>query len=139
MFPGIIFKTLFAIFSISIALADYKKGEIRRFIFVIAIPIFFVSNILLNDHSSIQDSLIGLLLGLGIFLITFFVSRKRLGLADVWYSALIGLVLGPWWWYAAIGIACIVGVVFMLVSRRKKVPFIPFMAFGAIAAIFIQG
>jgi prepilin signal peptidase PulO-like enzyme (type II secretory pathway) len=71
--------------------------------------------------------------------LAYFLSGKKLGLADVWYSALIGFVHGLWRWYFAIGIACIIGVVFILISRRRKIPFIPFMAIGSILSFCLPG
>ena len=139
MVSGILFKALFAIFSIAIAITDLKTGEVPRLAFVIAFPFFIVFRTMLNEDLPPLEPAIGMLLGLVIFLIVFFVSGRKLGLADVWYSALIGLVLGPWWWYAAIGSACIAGMIYMLASKRRRIPFIPFMALGSIVMSIIQG
>jgi len=73
-----------------------------------------------------------------VFLLAFFVSNKKLGLADIWYSALAGMALGPLCWYAAISIACVLGIGYMFVSKRRQIPFIPFMTLGSIIAIIIR-
>ena len=86
-----------------------------------------------------MESVIGVLIGLFVFLLVYAISGGRLGLADVWYSALIGLVLGPWRWYAAIGLACAAGAVYSLAVKRRRIPFIPFMALGSLVMIIMRG
>ena len=130
--------TLFSFFSIFIAGADIKTGVVPRVAFVLAFPFFFVFSILSAGQNSLRESVIGMLLGLVIFLLAFIISKGKLGLADVWYSALTGMVLGSWWWYVSIGIACLTGIFFMIVTKRQKIPFIPFMALGSIAAGITQ-
>ena len=134
---GLLFKILFAVFSIIITFQDVKTGMVPRVMFFMAFPCFFVLRLLESGPQSPDSIFGGALIGLFIFLIAFFISRKRLGLADVWYSALIGLVLGPWYWYAAMACACLSGIICMFVTRRRKIPFIPLMAIGGVAMIII--
>ena len=135
---GILFKALFAIFSLAVSLADIKTGMVPRLAFIFAFPLFFALGLLPPAPHPPEESLAGALLGLLVFLLAFFISKKKLGLADVWYSALTGLVLGPLWWYAAMCCACAAGIIYILVSRRRQIPFIPLMAFGSIVMCFIQ-
>ena len=122
-------KVLFMIFSIAIAAADIKTGMVHRLIFILAFPLFIVLAQL--QGVLMTTALTGALLGLSIFLLAYFVSGKKLGLADVWYSAIIGLVLGPWWWYTAMAFACVAGVVYIAASKKRKIPFIPLMAMSS--------
>ena len=128
---AILYKAIFIIFSVFIAILDLKTGMVPRIAFILALPLFFVLGLLQENYSLVM-MIAGFLLGLIVFLLAFFVSGRKLGLADVWYSAIIGLALGPVWWYAAIGCACVVGVLYMLISKRRKIPFIPFMALGSV-------
>lgn len=128
----------FVIFSFVIALGDIKTQSVPRAAFVIAIPVFLALKLLPRSQYTLFDSLAGLLAGLLAFLLAFFVSGGKLGLADVWYSALAGLVLGPGNWYAAMGFACAAGMVFLLVSGRRSIAFIPFMALGSVIMIFFD-
>ena len=134
----VLFKALFAIFSLAIAMADIRTGMVPRIAFVFAFPLFFAFALLLPETHPPVHTLAGALLGLFVFLLAFFISKKKLGLADVWYSALTGLVLGPWHWYAAMCCACVTGIIYMLVLKKRRMPFIPFMALGSIAVIIIQ-
>jgi len=131
-------KTLFSIFSLAIAVSDIKTGAVPRIAFAVAFPVFFVLCLLTGSPHPLTFMLPGALLGLIVFLLAFFISGKRLGLADVWYAALTGMVLGPWWWYAAMFCACIAGIVYILVSRRRKIPFVPIMTFGIFFSFFLQ-
>jgi leader peptidase (prepilin peptidase) / N-methyltransferase len=131
-------KILFSIFSFAIAVSDLKTRMVPRIVFVSAFPVFFVLCLLFGNSSSALIMLAGALLGFSIFLLAFIISGKKLGLADVWYAALIGLVLGPWLWYAAMFCACIGGIAYILVSGRRKIPFIPLMALGSVAVSIFQ-
>ena len=132
---GTLFKILFTIFSIIIALADIKTGAIPRIAFCVAFPFFFILRLLQAGPQLPELILGGALTGLTVFLLAFFISSKKLGLADVWYSALIGLALGPWRWYGAISCACIAGIIYMLAFKRRQIPFIPLMALGSVLMI----
>jgi len=134
MISGLVVKILFSIFSFAITVSDFKTGGVPRIAFVFAFPVFFVLCLLSGNSQSALVMLAGTLLGLSVFLLVFIISGKKLGLADVWYAALIGLMLGPWLWYAAMFCACIAGFVYILVSGRRKIPFIPLMALGSVAA-----
>jgi len=131
-------KILFAFFSIIIAWADIRTGAVPRIAFVSAFLFFIVFKASLEE-GQLLESVIGVLIGLFVFLLVYAISGGRLGLADVWYSALIGLVLGPWRWYAAIGLACAAGAVYSLAVKRRRIPFIPFMALGSLVMIIMRG
>ena len=134
----LVVKILFSIFSFAIAVSDIKTGAVPRIAFVFAFPVFFVLCLLSGNPQSAFVMLIGALLGLSVFLLTYIISGKKLGLADVWYASLTGLMLGPWLWYAAMFCACIAGIVYILVSGRRKIPFIPLMALASAAASIFQ-
>jgi len=139
MIPGLIWKLFFVIFSVAIAAADIKTGRVPRLAFIFAFPLFFILKLLLDEHLPAWEPVVGGLAGFSIFLLVFFISGKKLGLADVWYSGLIGIVLGPWWWYAAMGSACIAGIIYFLISKQRRIPFIPLMALGSIIVSFALG
>jgi len=138
MISELFVKILFSIFSFAIAVSDVKTGAVSRLAFIFAFPIFFALCLLSGNSHSAVIMIAGALLGLLVFLLAFAISGKRLGLADVWYAALIGTVLGPWLWYAAMFCACIAGMVYILVSGRRRIPFIPLMALGSVAAIIFH-
>jgi len=138
MISEIVVTILFSIFSFAIAASDVKTGAVPRIAFIFAFPVFFVLCLLSENSHSVVIMLAGALLGLSVFLLAFIISGKRLGLADVWYSAIIGLVLGPWLWYVAMFCACIAGIVYILVSGRRRIPFIPLMALGSVVANIFQ-
>jgi prepilin signal peptidase PulO-like enzyme (type II secretory pathway) len=138
MISDLVVKALFSIFSFAIAVSDIKTCTVSRIVFVLAFPVFFVLCLLSENPHSPLVLATGALLGLLAFLAAYFISGERLGLADVWYSAIIGLVLGPLWWFQAVFCACIAGIVYMLASKRRSIPFIPFMALGSAAAIIFH-
>ena len=128
----------FIIFSALVSYSDIKTRAVPRIAFIMAFLFFIVIKFFFDALGQILQSITGFLAGLLIFILTYFLSKKKLGLADVWYSALIGLVLGLMSWYAAIGIACIVGIIFILISGQHTIPLIPFMATGSILVLFLK-
>ncbi|MCL2878839.1 MAG: hypothetical protein FWF29_01220 [Treponema sp.] len=131
-------KILFILFSGIISGADIKTGRIPRTAFVLAFPSFFFLMLLLYEGFDPKGALTGMFTGLAIFGLAYFVSGRKLGLADVWYSALIGMVLGPWRWYGAICCACVSGVLIVVLFKKRLIPFIPCMAMGVIAVFLME-
>jgi prepilin signal peptidase PulO-like enzyme (type II secretory pathway) len=129
---------LFIAFSALISLSDIEDEEVPRFAFAAAFPVFFALRVVLGSFP-LMEAAAGLMAGLLIFLFARIVSGGKLGLADVWYSALIGMVLGPRLWYGAAGLACAGGLVLCIVSGKRRIPFIPLMAAGSIAMVIFFG
>jgi prepilin signal peptidase PulO-like enzyme (type II secretory pathway) len=130
---------LFIFFSIAISIADIKTGEVPRAAFLAAFGCLLALRTLAGGSRPPWGALAGLSLGIAVFALALAVSGGGLGWADVWYSGLIGLVLGPAGWYPAIAIACAAALLFMIVTRRRRIPFIPFMAAGSVSACFLRG
>ena len=139
MASDVLWKPLFILFSAAIAATDIKTGKVPRAAFVFAFPFFFILGVLTAGRPGYWEQAAGSLIGLAVFMLAYFITGKKLGLADVWYSALVGMVLGPWRWYAAMGSACIAGTICILVSKQRSIPFIPFMALGSIVVSFVLG
>ena len=135
----ILTKISFAVFSGAIAGTDIKNGTVPRLAFVPAFPFFFLLKLFLNERQLPIDSITGVIAGLVIFLLARVVSGKKLGLADVWYSALIGMVLGPLYWYRAIAGACFAGAAMIMLGKKRQIPFIPCMAAGSVLMFFTGG
>ena len=138
MVLAILLKVIFAIFSGVISVADIKSGAVPRLAFICAFPIFFIIKAA-QEGIPPWSSIVGVLVGLFVFLLAFFISGKKLGLADVWYSGIIGLALGYEAWFWALCLACITGIAYILVFKKQQIPFIPFMAFGSITMSFVYG
>ena len=138
MTPEFLSAALFATFSLFIACSDLKIGAVPRIAFALAFPFFFALKTWLAGWSHLWGTVTGMVLGLIIFSLAFIILKGKLGLADVWYSALIGMMLGPWWWYVAIGAACFTGTIYIIISKRRRIPFIPFMAMGSIVGSIIK-
>ena len=131
-------KILFTLFSGMIAGADIKTGEVPRLAFIAAFPVFLLLKIMSNEDVNIDETIKGFAAGLFIFLFAYIMSGKKLGLADVWYSALAGMLLGPLNWYTAIAIACVGGIILAVLLKKPAIPFIPCMAAGSVF-IFLTG
>ena len=137
-----LFRLFFTFFSVIIAGADIKNGEVPRLAFILAFPVFFIMKFLINGRIMITESIAGAAAGFLVFILAFIITNKKLGLADVWYSALTGMALGTWQWYLSTLFACVTGVfIILIISKnisKKQIPFIPCMAAGNIL-IFLTG
>lgn len=131
---------LFVLFSLAVSIADIKTGAVPRVAFLAAFACFGALRFLAAEsYRPPLAPIAGLLLGLAVFVLALMVSGGRLGWADVWYSALIGLVRGPAWWYPSIAVACAAALVFIGITRKRRIPFIPFLAAGSITSCVMQG
>ncbi|MCL2209992.1 MAG: hypothetical protein FWC19_07855 [Treponema sp.] len=115
-----------------------KNGMVPRLAFLLIFPVLFILCLFNAEHCPLLMAIVGGFLGLTIFTIVFYLSGKKLGLADIWYSALIGMVLGPVWWFAAVGVACLAGIICIIISKKHRIPFIPCMAIGGISISLAQ-
>lgn len=134
-----VFTVLYLLLSLYLSIQDIRHGTVSRTLLLLSLAAALGVRVLLRGPAVLPAAAGGAALGLGLFLLAFFWSRKKLGLADVWYAGLIGVVLGPLWWFGGIMLACLLALVFCLFSGRRSVPFIPFMAAGSAAALAWSG
>jgi len=96
-----------------------------------------------NGIRLLADSMYGLLIGGGIFLLVYLISRKGLGGGDVKFMAAAGLYLGfaetlPVILYGTV-IAAFVGLVLIFIKkigRKDTMPLVPFLFAGIIITVF---
>lgn len=71
---------------------------------------------------------------------TLIARREAMGLGDVKFMAMCGLLLGPWETVLAIMVAMVggsvLGLLIWAVTRNREIPFGPFLAMGALAVLF---
>jgi leader peptidase (prepilin peptidase)/N-methyltransferase len=141
------FSTIFAIYAMLVstllvaALIDYDHKIIPN---IITLPgmVIGLGLSLLVLPITLVDSLLGLLLGGGLFYLIAFLTKGGMGGGDIKLIAMVGAFLG---WSGALFtifsgalLGSLVGIVLMLLGRKgrkDKVPFGPFLSGGAI--IFI--
>lgn len=124
-----LFYSIFILTCIYFSYQDIVYGEIKRIYLYAAIAVVLC----VKAPAAVWESFGGAALGILLFLLAYYISKKRLGLADVWFSGFIGAFLGIIKWYAAVSIACILALLFFICSRNKQktLPFIPFLSIGA--------
>jgi len=127
----VLYYSVFVSVCIYFSYQDIMYGEIKRIHLWIAIVIALC----VKAPVAAWESFGGAVLGILLFLLAYYISKKQLGLADVWFSGFTGAFLGIIKWYAAIGIGCIVALIFFMCNKNKgkALPFIPFLSVGACA------
>lgn len=100
---------------------------------------------LAGERSLLWDFAVPVVAGAGVFLAVRVAVRGNLGLGDVKYSTLMAAALGIEGWLIAVFAASAAGLAFALAARFKgkfdqatRIPFAPFLTFGAAAAILIE-
>ena len=108
---------------------DIVYGEIKRSSLYTAI----ILALCVKAPVAVWESFAGAVVGILLFLLAYYISKRQLGLADVWFSGFAGAFLGIIKWYAAVSIGCMAAFIFFICKRnkRKALPFIPFLSIGA--------
>jgi len=135
---------LFLLFAIPITLIDIREYRIPDFLTFGGTAVFAVLKLLWNEQS---PPLLALecAAGFGIFWLIWKLSKVQIGLGDAKFSAFIAVTAGFQWWFAALFVASLLGLLcagvligIVKVDRRMKVPFAPFLTLGASIALLFR-
>jgi len=124
----------FYIHCIFFAWIDFKTGFVSRYNIFLAIIGLIALRFYYYGINAFILSLEGCICGILFFYLVRILTNKGLGLADVWVSGFLGTYLDPTKWYNAILSACILASMFCIFTKKRKIPFIPFITAGTIAA-----
>ena len=110
---------------------------------MLIVPMLFLD--IENGIRLLADSLYGLMIGGGLFLLVYLLSRKGLGGGDVKFMAAAGLYLGfaetvPVILYGTV-LAAVVGLVLILlkkINRKDAMPLAPFLFIGIMITVFTK-
>ncbi|MCL2221772.1 MAG: A24 family peptidase [Oscillospiraceae bacterium] len=111
-------------------------------VWILLILLMFIHDIPAGVEA-LTDSMFGILVGGGVFIVVYFISKKGLGGGDVKFMAAAGLYLGlsktiPAIFYGTI-LAALVGftlVVLKKITKKDKIPLAPFLFVGIAIAVF---
>jgi len=144
----LVFCAIFAAFSVFMTAQDIKTQKVSRWCSVALLVVSVAARLVFCVGEEQVGFVASAAIGLLVFEAVRLVVKKRLGLADVFYSGSSGALLGFDLWLAACAIACVAaaGVIYLRVRKatrageeftkdtalRMPVPFIPCMFLGAI-------
>ena len=144
----VVFAALLAISAVDLERFIVPNRILYPALFMAA-PLLVVAAALDGDWSSLLGAALGGALAWVLLFAIHMASPKGMGFGDVRLAGLIGMLLG---WlsighvllglFLAFLTAAVVGVGLMLTGvrgRKDRVPFGPFLALGAIAAVFVGG
>lgn len=132
-----------------IAIIDYRIKMIPNILIllgsVLQLVLFFPIEFIYmkaNMRELLISSMLGCMMGGGILLLVYFISRHAIGMGDVKLVSLIGFLFGGNFAFSVllsgITLAAIMAFVLLLVKRKTKndtIPFAPFLLMGYIATI----
>ncbi len=144
----VVFAALLAISAVDLERFIVPNRILYPALFMAA-PLLVVAAALDDDWSSLWGAVLGGALGWVLLFAIHMASPKGMGFGDVRLAGLIGMLLG---WlsigHVLLGLflaflsAAVVGVGLMVTGvrgRKDRVPFGPFLALGAITAVFLGG
>ncbi len=144
----VVFAALLAISAVDLERFIVPNRILYPALFMAA-PLLVVAAALDDDWSSLWGAVLGGALGWVLLFAIHMASPKGMGFGDVRLAGLIGMLLG---WlsigHVLLGLflaflsAAVVGVGLMVTGvrgRKDRVPFGPFLALGAITAVFVGG
>ena len=144
---------VFAAFSIFMSFQDIKTQKVSRWCSVALLVAAVVARLIFFEGEERVGYVASACIAIVVFWAVRLITKKKLGLADVFYSGSSGALLGFNYWLASCAIACVAaGVVFWFRAHRlqaqgtdaansrkteifrEPVPFIPCLFLGAIVA-----
>ncbi len=127
--------SLYILFSLILTVCDIKKLHVPLFVLIISAASSFVLNLFLS-RSLRNEFLFSSFFLFVQFLSVYFISRKRLGPADMIYAFNCGLYLSFVQTYIALTISICSAFIFLVLKRKNKfLPFIPFMFAGTFSTV----
>jgi len=141
-------SVILLIFSYTAMVFDINERRIPNTLVILMIAgwMFIITIMMFFDISGaigiFKDSLFGLLIGGGIFLLVYLLSRKGLGGGDVKFMAAAGLYLGiagtiPAMLYGTV-LAALTGAALIIlkkIDRKDTMPLVPFLFIGIMIVI----
>ncbi|HET6485148.1 MAG TPA: A24 family peptidase [Spirochaetia bacterium] len=134
----------FAAFAIPITLVDLRRMRIPDALSLGGIVVVLALDVLLLKAPALSIVLEAAV-GFGVFWLLRLGTRGKLGFGDVKYSVLIALSLGLLGWLTTIAVASVTGLIAALVLIRRlrvplstRIPFAPFLTFGAAVSIVMR-
>lgn len=125
----------FLVFATILSIYDIKLMQV---------PIFFLFAqlivLLIFDFLFFKNDLLGNSIGAtSCFLIlfaTYLLTKRKMGMGDVFYGFTVGWFLGSFLWLPALFAATVFGIIFLLEKRKntkqKRIPFVPFMSLSSL-------
>jgi len=151
--PEIIVCVVFTAFSIFMSVQDIKTQKVSRWCSVALLVVAVVTRLVFWKGEERVGFVASACIAIVVFWAVRLITKKKLGLADVFYSGSSGALLGFNYWLASCAIACVAAIyVFWFRAHnlpaqgtdaansrkteifREPVPFIPCLFFGAIVA-----
>lgn len=134
---------VFMAFALPISIADLREFRIPDLLSLGGFAVLVTLDALL-DLKSLPQGLLGAFVSVLVFALIYIIT-KGIGFGDIKFSALMGLLCGIPGIFAAFFFAAIAGTVYYFFTviakkrdRKSRIPFAPFMSFGA-AAGWIAG
>jgi Flp pilus assembly protein protease CpaA len=135
---------VFLLFAVPIALIDIREYRIPDVLSLGGIAVFVVLRLLWKEQS-FQLLAIECAAGFAAFWLVCKVTRGQMGLGDAKFSAFIAVAAGLQWWFAALFVASLLGLLFAAVcvgifkvDRKALIPFAPFLTAGATIALLFR-
>ena len=136
---NIILISVTAVFCVICSIFDIRTKTVPNWLLFAGITAALLFQIFFNRALLLQYIITGFCTGFFYFVIRI-ITHKKLGMADVLFGIIQGLLLTPRFIFFSIIVECIIAsCVFTSLQKRgvKNIPFIPFMAFALVISLLI--
>ncbi|MDR2589961.1 MAG: A24 family peptidase [Oscillospiraceae bacterium] len=146
----VILKSMLIIFGIIAVVIDIKSRKIPNLLILLMLcgwALIIIIQVFISIEIAViffSESLLGFVIGGGVSLLVYIISKKGLGGGDVKFLAVAGLYLGIYGILPAMLIGSILagltGIGLILIKKIKKkdsIPLAPFLCIGIIATVVI--
>ncbi len=107
MIPEVIICVVFAVFSIFMSVQDIKTQKVSRWCSVALLVAAVVARLVFFEGEERVGYVASACIAIVVFWAVRLITKKKLGLADVFYSGSSGALLGFNYWLASCAIACV--------------------------------
>lgn len=137
------FEIVFLLYLLELSIEDLRKKQIRMVSLAIGC-LFVLTSLWCVGNVSFAERVVGSFLGI-MFLLVSKLTRGAIGIADGILILYLGVVFG-----ISVGIQvlcisfmlcclfCMCKVVICHVSRKKRIPFVPFLFMGTVGILFLN-
>lgn len=125
------------VFSVIMSVQDFKKMSVTGWIFYLSWAVALLNHVIFNRQDIFLYGLSTIIFA-AVYFVVKILSKNKFGTGDVYFGIFQGITgILPKNIWICVSLETILALIFILIKKDRKIPFIPFMALGMIITYFI--
>lgn len=125
------------VFSVIMSVQDFKKMSVTGWIFYLSWAVALLNHVIFNRQDIFLYGLSTIIFA-AVYFVVKILSKNKFGIGDVYFGIFQGITgILPKNIWICVSLETILALIFILIKKDRKIPFIPFMALGMIITYFI--